>query len=173
MRRARIEVLAAGGKTMRVERLMTKEVRSCGPDDTLEYAAQLMWDHDCGSLPVCSGGTSSTVGMITDRDIAMCAMFHSRPLRDLSVSEAMARNPRTCRPTDSIKDAERIMREARIRRLPVVDANGRLMGMLTLADLACEAAREHAERAPEISEAEVGDTLAAICTASARRVAAA
>lgn len=159
---------------MRVEQLMTKQVRSCGPDDTLERAAQLMWDHDCGSLPVCSGdGASRTVGMITDRDIAMCGMFHPKPLCDLPVSEAMARNPRTCRPTDAIEDAEKIMREAQIRRLPVVDDDDRLIGMISLADLAREAARERTTKSPQITETEIGDTLAAICTASSRRVAAA
>jgi len=159
---------------MRVEQLMTKQVQSCRPDDTLERAAQLMWDHDCGSLPVCSGADASrTVGMITDRDIAMCGMFHPKPLCDLPVSEAMARNPRTCRPTDAIEDAEKIMRDAQIRRLPVVDDDGRLIGMISLADLAREAARERTRQSPRVTETEIGDTLAAICTASSRRVAAA
>jgi len=159
---------------MRVEQLMTRQAKSCSPGDTLESAAQLMWDHDCGSLPVCSGdGAARVIGMITDRDIAMCAMFHPKSLRDLPVSEAMARNLRTCRPTDSIDDAEKIMREAQIRRLPVVDSDGRLMGMISLADLAREAARERATTAAEITETEVGDTLAAICAAPTRRVAAA
>jgi CBS domain-containing protein len=159
---------------MRIEQLMTTHVRSCRPEDTLEHAAQLMWDYDCGCVPVCSGdGAFKTVGMITDRDIAMCAMFHPKPLRDLPVSEAMARDPRVCRPTDSVADAERIMREAQIRRLPVVDSDGRLLGMITLGDLAREAARERSASAQEITETEVGDTLAAICAASTRRVAAA
>jgi CBS domain-containing protein len=159
---------------MHVERLMTKQVRSCGPNDTLERAAQLMWDYDCGSLPVCSGdGASRAIGMITDRDIAMCAMFHQRPLRDLPVSEAMARNPLTCRPTDSIKDVEKTMREAQIRRLPVVDASSRLIGVISLADIAREAASKRTAQVPEITETEIGDTLAAICTPSSRRVAAA
>jgi CBS domain-containing protein len=159
---------------MRVEQLMTKQVRSCHPDDTLEHAAQLMWDHDCGSLPVCSGNDASiTVGMITDRDIAMCGMFHPKPLCDMPVSEAMTRNPRTCRPADAIEDAEKIMREAQIRRLPVVDDDGRLIGMISLADLAREAARDRTMESPQITETEIGDTLAAICTARSRRVAAA
>jgi CBS domain-containing protein len=85
----------------------------------------------------------------------------------------MARNPRTCRPTDAIEDAEKIMREAQIRRLPVVDADGRLVGLISLADLAREAARERTTKSPEITETAIGDTLAAICTASPRRVAAA
>lgn len=158
---------------MFVEQLMARQVYSCRPDDTLDRAAQLMWDHDCGSLPVCTGdGATKVVGMITDRDIAMCAMFHSRPLADLRVSEAMARDLQTCQPGVALAEAERIMREAQIRRLPVIDEEGRLIGMISLADLAREAAREVKTGAAEISENEVGDTLAAICEPPARRLAA-
>lgn len=160
---------------MRIEQLMTKQVRTCRPDDTLERAAQIMWDYDCGSIPVCSGdGVSKAVGMITDRDIAMCAMFHPKPLRELPVSEAMSRNLRVCRPTDSVENAESVMRDAQVRRLPVVDSEGRVIGMISLADLASEAARECAPGASkEITETEVGDTLAAICQPPTRRLAAA
>jgi CBS domain-containing protein len=158
---------------MRVEQLMTRQVQSCRPDDTLERAAQLMWDGDCGSLPVCSGdGVARTVGMITDRDIAMCALFQAKPLRELRVTDAMSKDLRVCHPGDSLADAEKTMREARIRRLPVVDEEGRLTGMISLADLAREAARELAQSAQEITETEVGDTLAAICQPTAPRLAA-
>jgi CBS domain-containing protein len=160
---------------MRVEQLMTKHVQTCRPEDSLEQAAQLMWDYDCGSLPVCSGDEpSKAVGMITDRDIAMCAMFHPKPLRELPVSEAMARNLRVCRQTDSIEDVESIMRDTQVRRLPVVGSDGRIVGMISLADLAREAARECAPGASkEITETQVGDTLAAICEVPTRRLAAA
>jgi CBS-domain-containing membrane protein len=152
---------------------MTRQVQSCRPDDTLERAAQLMWDHDCGSLPVCSGdGAATAVGMITDRDIAMCAMFHPKPLRELPVSEAMSRQLRVCRPGDSLAEAEKTMRDAKIRRLPVVDQEGRLVGLISLADLAQEAARERTANAQEITETEVGDTLAAICEPTTHRLAA-
>jgi CBS domain-containing protein len=160
---------------MRVEQLMTKQVHICRPEDSLERAAQLMWDYDCGSLPVISGdGAPKAVGMITDRDIAMCAMFHPKPLRELPVSEAMARNVRVCRPADSVEDAESVMRDAQVRRLPVVDSNERIVGMISLADLAREATRECAPGASkEITETQVGDTLAAICEVPTRRLAAA
>ena len=149
---------------MRVEQLMTKQVQCCRPEDTLEYAAQMMWDHDCGCLPVCGGnGSIKIVGMITDRDITMCALFQGKPLRELCVSEAMARDVLTCRPGDSLADAEKIMGQGKIRRLPVVDKEESLIGMISLADLAQEAARERTARTQEITETEVGDTLAAIC----------
>ena len=149
---------------MRVEQLMTKQVSTCGPDDTLERAAQLMWDHDCGCIPVCAGeGRRKTVGIITDRDICMSALFQGKALRDLHVADAMAKTVRTCRPESSLVEAEQTMREARIRRLPVLDKNGDLVGMITLADLAREADREQTSPRQEVTGDEVGATLASIC----------
>jgi CBS domain-containing protein len=158
---------------MRVEQLMAKQVRYCGPEDTLAQVAQIMWDSDCGCVPVCtSDGINEVVGVITDRDICMAALFQGRPLRELRVSSAMCKKLRVCGPRDSLSDAERILREARIRRLPVVDEQGGLLGMITLADLAREAARERVATSQEITETEVGDTLAAICEPAIERLAA-
>jgi CBS domain-containing protein len=158
---------------MRVEQLMTKQVKSCGPDDALDRAAQLMWDTDCGCLPVCCGdGVNRVIGVITDRDICMSALFQGKALRELRVSDAMSKQLQVCRRSDSLASAEKTMCEARIRRLPVVDDQGALIGMLTLADLAREAARESTTPKREITENEVGDTLAAICQPSAQRLAA-
>ena len=109
---------------MRVEQIMTKQVQSCGPGDSLERAAQLMWDYDCGCIPVCTGnGARRTVGMITDRDICMNALFQGKPLRDLHVSEAMANEVRVWHPEDLLDRAEKILRDARIRR-PFADPRG-------------------------------------------------
>jgi len=158
---------------MRVEQLMTKQVKSCSPEDTLDAAARLMWDNDCGCVPVCTrDGLDRAVGVITDRDICMAAMFQGKPLQDLRVSDAMCKKLHVCAPRDSLADAEKTMREARIRRLPVVDEQGALIGMIALADLAREAARERATAKQEITETEVGDTLAAICQPAAERLAA-
>jgi CBS domain-containing protein len=149
---------------MRVDQLMAKEVYSCKPEDTLDHAAQLMWDHDCGCLPVCAGnGVTRTVGVVTDRDICMCALFKGSPLRELRVSDAMAHEVRACRASDSLAEAEKAMRSARIRRLPVLDEQDALIGVISLADLAREAAQEQARPQQEITETEVGDTLAVIC----------
>ena len=151
---------------MRVKEIMTTHVQACRPEDSLEKAAQLMWDHDCGCVPVCSdagNGVGWTVGVITDRDICMHALFQGRPMRDLRVGDVMAKEVRVCRPDDSIAQAEKIMQEARVRRLPVVEATGALIGMISLADLARQAARERTRPRKDITEGEVGDTLAAIC----------
>jgi len=151
---------------MRVEDLMTRKVEWCRPEASLEQAARLMWDHDCGCVPVCSGeGVNKVVGMITDRDVCMSAMFQGKSLRDLRVSDAMSKSIATCRSTDTLAQAEKTMQSGRIRRLPVLDKNEVLVGMISLADLAREAAREQTRPQKEITETEVGDTLATICQA--------
>ncbi|MGD8325211.1 MAG: CBS domain-containing protein [Gammaproteobacteria bacterium] len=143
---------------------MSRTVQSCRCTDTVARAAQLMWEFDCGCLPVVSeDGAGLITGVVTDRDICMCALFRNAPLREIPVSEAMAREVLVCHPGDSLDEAELIMREARVRRLPVADETGALVGMLSLADLAQEAVRELVTSKADISEADVGDTLAAIC----------
>jgi CBS domain-containing protein len=157
---------------MRIDQLMTKQIKSCGPDDTLERAAQLMWDNDCGCLPVCTVEGNRVLAVVTDRDICMSALFQGRALREMRVSDAMARVLKACRPTDSLAEAEKIMTEARIRRLPVIDDKGSLVGMITLGDLAQEAAREHGSGKSDVTEAAVSDTLAAICRPIGKKLAA-
>jgi len=158
---------------MQVEHLMTKQVKSCSPEDTLDRAAHLMWEGDCGCLPVCTGnGINRVVGVITDRDICMSALFQGKPLRDLHVSDAMAKKLLACGPRDALSAVESTMRRARVRRLPVIDDRGALIGIIALADLAREAVREHGATNKSVSEAHVGDTLAAICVSTGQQRAA-
>lgn len=150
---------------MTIEPLMSRQVHHCRPDQTLDYAAAQMWQHDCGCLPVCSGnGESRVIGMLTDRDICMAALFQGRPLRELKVADAMSRDIRVCEVDDRPEDVELLMREQRIRRVPVTDASGALVGIVSLADLARAARGRASSRKPGIvSERDVGHTLAAIC----------
>jgi len=150
---------------MNVQDLMTRSVQSCSPDDTLDRAAQLMWENDCGIIPVCStDGIKRTIGVITDRDICMCAHIQGRALHDIKISAAIRdQKLRVCRTSDSVEQAEAAMRQARIRRLPVVDAQGDLVGMLSLADLARAAGRGKGSEA-QITETELVGALVAICT---------
>lgn len=158
---------------MRVQELMTTQVTSCSPEDSLERCAQLMWENDCGALPVSAGdGAKRTVGMITDRDITMSALFQHKTLKDLQVKDAMAKSVETCHASDSVGQAEKIMREARVRRLPVLDGSGSLVGMISLADLAKEAYRERMRERKDVTETEIGSTLAAIVKPSKAALAA-
>ena len=119
---------------MRVEELMTRHVATCHADSTLADAARIMWEHDCGAVPVVDG--ERLVGIVTDRDTLMAAFTRGRRLDEVAVDAAMARDVRTCQPRDHLQSAERVMREAKVHRLPVVDYGGRLVGILALADLA-------------------------------------
>ncbi len=147
---------------MQVQQIMSQPVVSCRSNESLHRAASLMWDHDIGALPVVND-EGTLVGMITDRDICMAAYTQARPIQDIPVIQSMARGVVACAPDDRIKDAEKKMRANQIRRLPVVGPDGRLVGMLSLNDIALEANRQSDHRSPEIKADEVARTLAAIC----------
>lgn len=147
---------------MKVEQLMTRTVRTCGPRDTLNQAARIMWETDCGCVPVVEGD-GRVIGIVTDRDICMAAYTRGLPLWALQVDGAMAHQVHTCRPGDTLAAATRTMRANQLRRLPVVDEAGVLVGLLSLRDLAVEAAREHGRRRAEVSSEEVAETLGAVC----------
>ncbi len=143
---------------MKIEERMNKFPATCGPDDTLSEAAQKMQSSNCGVLPVTAGaGSQCLVGMITDGDISMAAQLRGRSLEELRARDAMAREVRVCNPGDSFVRAKAIMQDARVRRLPVVDESRRLLGVLSLADVDCEAERE--ALSARITAAQFGLTL--------------
>ncbi len=150
---------------MRVEQLMTRDVKVCSDTDTLNRAAELMWESDCGCIPVVSGnGTGHIVGVITDRDIAMAAYTQGKSLAALPVTVAMAHRVILCHASDGISQAEAMMRDNQVRRLPVLDENERLVGMLSLNDIVREAQREAAMgKRAEVSAEGVLDTFASVC----------
>ena len=148
---------------MKVEKVMNRDVASCGPRDDLARAAQIMREQDCGCVPVLEGdGASLAVGMVTDRDVCMAAYTTGKSLAELSVGEFMARQLACCHPEDSIEDAERIMSQAQVRRLPVINADGALVGILSLADLARQTLPQPDRQAPPVSDVEIGSTLTSI-----------
>lgn len=97
----------------------------------------------------------------------MAAYTPGRPLAAISVSSAMTRQVRSCRATDSIADALKMMQNNQLRRLPVVDNDDGLLGILSLADAAREAARERGRRSRDVTDAQVAEVLEAICRARA------
>jgi CBS domain-containing protein len=127
-------VAGLGGAT-RVEHLMTRDPRTCSLGDPLQRAAQLMWEADCGCVPVVDD-EGRPQAMVTDRDICMAAYTQGRALAELSVSSTASRNLVTVRGDDRLDVAEKLMEDNRIRRLAVVDENGRLAGVLSLGDIA-------------------------------------
>lgn len=148
---------------MNVEQIMTKDVATCGPDDTLNNAARIMWERDCGFVPIAEPGpTRRLVGVVTDRDLCMAAYTRGRRLGDVRIGEVMSTEVRSCKPADDVAQAEATMREAQVHRLPVVDDADQLLGVISLADVAREAAREAGSKRQEVTVAEIGETLAAI-----------
>jgi CBS domain-containing protein len=147
---------------MNVEQLMTRPVRTCRPLDTLNDAAQSMWEGDFGCVPVL-GDTGQVVGLITDRDIAMAAYTQGKALVEIQVADAMSRDVHTCRAEDSVVGAEATMRQQQIHRLPVTDAMGYLLGIISTNDIILEAARERERADPSISLGEVGLLISDIC----------
>jgi CBS domain-containing protein len=147
---------------MNVQELMSTNVETVHLDDSLNRAAQIMWEHDCGAVPVIDG-ESRVVGMVTDRDVCIAAYTQGRPLSQIPVSSACAHVIQTCKTTDSLRTAEDTMGTAQIHRLPVVDDDGRLRGILSLGDLAQHVHRP-GRRSNGLSYESVARTLAAIVT---------
>ena len=135
---------------MKVQDIMTGQPRSLTPDSTAREAAQLMKSEDVGMLPVVrSAGSKNIVGVVTDRDLAIrhVAEGHSSP--DCPVSEAMSSNVKTCKENDSVDDVMRVMGREQVRRIPIVDERGDLVGIVAQADIAREADDKKAERTVE------------------------
>jgi len=120
---------------MKIRELMTTNVACCSPADSDNRAAQLMWENDCGVLPVVDP-EGRTVGMVTDRDLCMAAYTKGRTLGQLSVADAMSHEVFGCKEEDSLEDALGVMRKHRVRRLPVLDGERHVVGILSLNDLA-------------------------------------
>lgn len=128
------------GMHMKVEQIMNGQVEVCYPQDSLNRAAQIMWEKACGAIPVVDEG-SKPIGFLTDRDVCMAAYTQGKPLDALRVEGAMARKVVCCKADDELSSAAQLMQQNRVRRLLVIGRDGRLEGLLSLDDLACEAAR--------------------------------
>jgi CBS domain-containing protein len=141
---------------------MRKRVYTVSPSDTLARAAQLMWEKDLGCLPVCGPGRK-VIAMLTDRDISMAAFMQWKHLAESSVESAMSRSVFTCSPDEELGQAEDRMRLYQVRRLPVVDAEGALVGLLSLGDVA-RYVHQHSPRGnSSLAQQRLAETLAAIC----------
>jgi CBS domain-containing protein len=146
---------------MLVADLMTRNTTSVRADQSLADAARLMWDCDCGALPVLDGDGARPVGMITDRDICMATWSHGAAPSAISVKEVMSQSVVHCSESDSLGHAQSLMQSNQIRRLPVLDGEDRLVGILSLADIA--RATEQAKLVPDASGDGLVATLAGIC----------
>ena len=148
---------------MLVEQIMTKRVDTCTPGDTLNEAARIMWEHDCGIVPIVEDGpTRRVAGVVTDRDACMAAYTRGQPLAQIRVGDVMCTDVTSCHAGEDVHEAEERMRRAQVHRLPVVDNANQLLGIISLADIARETAREVGSRRQEVTAMELGETLTAI-----------
>jgi CBS-domain-containing membrane protein len=115
-------------------------------------------------------GGARVVGMLTDRDVCMAAYTQGRPLGAIKVASAMSERVCSCRVTDSLRVALTVLATNQLHRVPVVDADDHLVGILSLADVAREAARERGQRSAEVKDDDVARALEAITTPPPREV---
>ena len=125
---------------MRIKDIMSKPVVTCPADANLDAAARLMWEFDCGIIPIVEH-EGRLAGVVTDRDIAICAYTQGLPLAMIPVTTAMANQVLACHEDDTIESAERLMQQSQIRRVPVLDSGGQPIGILSMNDLARVAAK--------------------------------
>ncbi|MDP1570922.1 MAG: CBS domain-containing protein [Vicinamibacterales bacterium] len=126
---------------MRVHEIMTAPAVTCGPHDSLAAAARLMWDYDCGILPIVDPHGRVT-GVITDRDITIAVASRPYHASEIPVNSVSTGRVYGVDPTDHVEAALELMGAKHVRRLPVLDAAGTLKGMLSLSDLAKHAGRK-------------------------------
>jgi CBS domain-containing protein len=131
---------------MKISEVMTTEVETVSADQTAREAAAFMLRADAGSIPVCEG--DKVIGMITDRDIAVRGVAEGRG-PDTPVSELMTDDIVCAHEDDDVQAVARRMGEEQVRRLPVIDSEERLVGIVSLGDLARETSSQAAEQALE------------------------
>lgn len=129
-----VEVAREGEPEPTIREIMTTDVRTCRADRSLVCAGTAMHRGDCRFLPVVDDA-GRPVAVITDGDICEIGSTDHRPLREILVSEAMSRGVLTCRPEDAVSRVLETMKQHRIRHLPVVDRDGRLVGVVSLTDV--------------------------------------
>lgn len=135
----------------RVAEVMTRGVRFMAPHDTLQLAAQAMDELNVGSIPVCEGGR--LVGLVTDRDIVVRGVAQGLPVEHTALREVMSAPVRCCHEDDALSEVTGLMGSVQLRRVPVLDRDGKLVGMLSLGDVAAKAGPQQAGGAlSDISE---------------------
>ncbi len=125
---------------MKASEIMTSTPSTTTPDASLQDAARLMKEQDVGLIPVVeANGSGKLVGVITDRDIAIRVVADGRETKGTKVSEAMSGMPHTCGANDSVDSVMELMGKEQLRRVPIIDENGNLVGIVAQADIVLQA----------------------------------
>lgn len=147
---------------MKIQELMTRQVEACEPTTDLAAVSMTMWRQDCGIVPIIDDARR-VVGVITDRDICMALATRHRRAEELTAQDVMSDRLYSVRPDDEARVALETMRTQRVRRLPVVDAERCLRGIVSLNDVVLNAHPSGARVTPGISANDVLTTLQGIC----------
>jgi len=113
---------------------MSSSPRVVRQEECLDQAARVLWEQDCGFVPVVDGA-DMLVGVVTDRDLCMASFSQSKALAAVPVTEVMTRQVTICQPEDALSDAMAEMAKAQVHRMPVVDDQGALVGVLSVSDV--------------------------------------
>jgi CBS domain-containing protein len=143
---------------MKVKDVMMGTPASCRSSANLAAAVEILWNRNCGILPVLNA-EEKVVGIVTDRDICIALGTRNKLAADLTAGQVASEEVVSCKAEDDILTAIEYMAEAKVRRLPVVDAQGKLQGILSMDDIVLHANRGVLGRRPELSNDEVIDAL--------------
>jgi CBS domain-containing protein len=146
---------------MKVKEVMTPDAKAIWLTESLADAAKEMWENDCGALPVIKDGRK-VVGMLTDRDICMASAMRDRNPSAISVEEVMNATVYAAEAEENVEQALQTMREHKIRRLPVLNLEGELQGIVSMNDIVLKAKARNGKK-PAIDYADVVKTYQAIC----------
>lgn len=147
---------------MKVKDVMTPNAKAIWLTESLADAAKLMWENDCGVLPIIKDGRK-VIGMITDRDICMAIAMRDTKPSGISVEEVMTGQVYAVKPEDNIDQALQTMQEHKIRRVPVVSSEGELEGILSMNDVVLNATDSEGEAKDSIHYGDAVKTYQAIC----------
>ncbi len=147
---------------MKVQDVMTRDVQTCRPETNLAPVAMTMYHFDCGTIPVVDD-EGRVVGMITDRDICIALATKHQNAWDVQVRDVISWKVYACSPDDDITTALRVMRQERVRRLPVIDSGGRLQGLLSINDVVLHVKEAMRHRPPDFTYEAVMETFEAFC----------
>jgi CBS domain-containing protein len=143
---------------MKVKDVMMRTPASCTPETNLGAVVETLWNRNCGILPVVNA-QQKVIGVVTDRDVCIALGTRNRLAGEIIVREVASGNVFTCRPDDDVRDALTTMAHAKVRRLPVVNADGKLEGILSMDDVVAHSEAKVPGKTTELSDDDVVDTL--------------
>ncbi len=143
---------------MRVEEVMMRTPACCSPESNLGVATELLWNRNCGILPVVDA-EQKVIGVITDRDLCIALGTRNQLAGQIQVGEVMSQNVVSCRPEDDIHAALDIMARNRVRRLPVVNQEGRVDGILSMDNVVLHADAAGTGKTAELAPRDIVVTL--------------